>query len=171
MTLFMIKRVAMIALGGLLVGCGGLDGILASYQDGASIMTGRYVAPLLAGSPRQTRGCSDQRCAALDELEQVGYQRARARQITWTRLVDGFYEGRKRLYPESNDDSFVFEYQAFQRALAEQLDAGRVSEAQWAYLVERKLGELRERERSGTSVCNTTNIGTPFAPNYQTVCR
>lgn len=164
-------RAASCVLAAIVAGCGGLGDLAANYQAGAAMLTGQYTAPLLAGSPRATRGCGDDRCRALDELESVGYQRARARQISWVRFVDVFYEGRRRVYPDSNDGAFVYEYQSFQRALAEQMDAGRITEAQWSYLVERKLGELRERERSGQSVCNTTNVGTSFAPNYQTVCR
>lgn len=154
----------------LLAACVNLNQATSDLNTSFDQMLGTYSAPLLAGSPRPS-GCSDQRCRALDELERMGYEKVRRKEITWTRLVDAFYEGRRRLYPNSSDGSAVYEYQAFQRALAEQLDAGRMTESQWAYLVERKSAEIRERQRTGTTICNTTNIGTTNFPNYQTICR
>ena len=152
-------RIPSIALALILVGCGSVNQVNNDINSSLSQLMGTYSAPLLAGSPRPS-GCSDQKCRSLDELERIGYERARRKQITWTRLVDGFYEGRRQLYPDSNDGSEIYEYQAFQSALAEQMDAGRISEAQWSYLVERKNSELRERQRTGRTTCNTTNIGT-----------
>ena len=154
----------------LLGGCGNLNQVNNDLNSSLGQMLGTYSAPLLAGSPRPS-GCSDEKCRSLDELERLGYEKARRREISWVRLVDAFYEGRRMLYPDSNDSGAVYEYQAFQRALAEQVDAGRVTESQWSYLVERKAGEVRERQRTGTTTCNTTNVGTSMFPNYQTVCR
>jgi hypothetical protein len=163
-------RIVALLLTLLLAACGNLNQATNDLNTSFNQLLGTYSAPLLAGSPRPS-GCSDQKCRALDEPERVGYEKARRKEITWTRLVDAFYEGRRRLYPDSNDSSAVYEYQAFQRALAEQLDAGRMTESQWSYLVERKSSEIRERQRTGRTTCNTTNIGTTTFPNYQTVCR
>lgn len=153
-----------------LAACGNLNQAANNLDTSVAQLMGTYSAPLLAGSPRPS-GCSDQRCRALDDLERLGYEKARTREITWVRLVDNFYEGRRQLYPSSSDGGVVYEYQAFQRALAEQLDAGRMTEAQWSYLVERKAGELSERQRTGRTTCNTTNVGSATFPNYQTICR
>lgn len=163
-------RLPTILLSLLLAGCGNLNELNNDINSSLGELMGTYSAPLLAGSPRPS-GCSDQRCRTLDEVERIGYDRARRKDITWTRLVDGFYEGRRRLYPDSNDGGAVHEYQAFQRALAEQIDAGRMTEAQWSYLVERKSAEIHERQRTGRTTCNTTNVGTTIFPNYQTICR
>lgn len=154
----------------LLAACGNLNQTTNNINRSASQLLGTYSAPMLAGSPRPS-GCPDEKCRTLDEIERIGYEKARRKEITWTRLVDTFYEARRRLYPNSSDGPDVYEYQAFQRALAEQLDAGRMTESQWAYFVERKSGELRDRQRTGTTTCNTTNIGTATFPNYQTICR
>jgi len=154
----------------MLSGCGNLNQVNNDLNSSLGQMLGTYSAPVLAGSPRPS-GCSDKKCRGLDELEKFGYEKARRKEITWVRLVDWFYEGRRMIYPETNDNNGVYEYQAFQRALAEQVDAGRVTESQWSYLVEKKLGELSERQRTGSTTCNTTNTGTSMSPNYQTVCR
>ena len=163
-------RLIALILSLLLVACGNLNQATNDLNTSFTQLLGTYSAPLLAGFPHPS-GCSDQKCRALDELEQLGYAKARRKEISWRRFVDAFYEGRARLYPDSSDGSAVYEYQAFQRALAEQLDAGRMTESQWAYLVERKSAELRERQRTGATTCNTTNTGTSVFPNYQTVCR
>lgn len=163
-------RLFTLVLALLLAGCGNLNHSANDLNSSFNQLLGTYSAPMLAGAPRPS-GCSDQKCRALDELERIGYDKARRKEITWTRLVDAFYEGRRRLYPNSNDDSSVYEYQSFQRALAEQLDAGRMTESQWAYLVDRKFSEIQERQRTGRTTCNTTNIGSATFPNYQTVCR
>ena len=163
-------RIITLLLALLLTGCTSLNELINEVDSTLGQAIGTYSAPLLAGSPRSS-GCSDEKCRILDAAEQRGYAKARSKEITWTRFVNGFYEGRLRLYPDTKDDGAVYEYQAFQRALAEQMDAGRMSEAQWSYLVERKYSEIRERQRVGTTTCNTKNIGTPIFPNYQTVCR
>jgi len=154
----------------LLVGCGNLNKLNNDINTSLGEMLGTSSAFVLAGSPR-TSNCSDARCRALEDLEQEGYEKARSGQITWVRLVDAFYEARRTVYPNSNDSQAVYELQAFQRALAEQLDARRVTESQWSYLVEKKISELQERQRTGTTTCNTTNVGTSMSPNYRTVCR
>ena len=41
----------------------------------------------------------------LDEMERVGYDSARQKKITWARFVQLFYEGRKQLFPNTNDSS------------------------------------------------------------------
>ena len=160
----------LIAATAALAGCAGMNKSYSAINTSLNQAMGTYIAPTLAGSPRSS-GCTDERCRSLDEFERVAYEKARKKEIRWVHLVDAFYEARRRLYPNSADDSLVYEYQSFQRALAEQVDAGRVTESQWAYLVDRKFNELSERRRTGYTQCNTTNIGSQQFPNYQTICR
>lgn len=165
------RRLLLSVLGVLsLAACSDLNQIHRDINDSIRQVAGTYTAPLLAGSSRPS-DCSDAKCRSLDEMERVGYEMIRRKEATYTRLVDGWYQARARLFPDSNDGSEIYEYKAFQRLLAEQVDAGRVSESQWTYLVERKLSEIRERQRSGIINCNTRNVGSALVPNYQTTCR
>jgi hypothetical protein len=152
--------------------CGCANVVQSTNRLDASLSEalGMYSAPYLSGSPRPS-GCTTEKCKTLDQFEEIAYQKARNKEITYVRLVNAFYEARQMVYPNTNDGQFLYEIQAFQRALAEQLDAQRITEAQWAYLIEKKVGELNERSRTGRSTCNTTNIGTIYVPNYQTICR
>ena len=151
-------------------GCAPIGQLERDLNVGLSEMMGSYSAPLMGGSPRPS-GCQTRECLAFDDLERLGYESVRAKRITYMRMVDVLWEGRRRLWPNSNDGQPVYEYQAFLRVLAEQVDQGKVSPTQWEYLVESKLGEIRERQRGRVTRCNTVNAGTPQFPNYQTLCR
>jgi hypothetical protein len=153
-----------------LAGCGSVYQMNNDLNDSVGQIMGTYSAPILASSPRPS-GCSDSKCRQLDQVEVKGYELARQKKITWTKLVSAFYEGRAKLYPDSNDSAGIREFMSFQRMLAEQMDAGKITEAQWAYLVDKKYSEVQSRDAGQTVRCNTQNIGTNAAPNYQTVCR
>jgi hypothetical protein len=107
---------------------------------------GTYTAPVLAGRATPSR-CSDDRCRELDRVEAAGYEAVAQNRITYLKLVDSFYEARSQLYPDSYDKQWVFELRSFQRALAEQVDSGKVSALQWEYLNDQKYGELAARRK------------------------
>jgi hypothetical protein len=153
-----------------LAGCGSVYQMNNDLNDSLGQIMGTYSAPTLASSPRPS-GCSDSKCRQLDQLEAKGYDLARQKKITWTKLVSAFYEGRAKLYPDSNDSAGTRELISFQRVLAEQMDAGKITETQWAYLVDKKYSEVQSRDAGQTVRCNTQNTGTNAFPNYQTVCR
>jgi hypothetical protein len=155
-----------------LTGCGNIYQLNNDINDSVSQMMGTYSAPTLASHPTPS-GCagSDNRCRQLDQLEERGYSMARQKQITWTKLVSAFYEGRAKLYPDSNDSAYTREFISFQRVLAEQMDAGRITETQWAYLVDKKFAETQTKNAGQQTTCNTQNTGTDAFPNYRTVCR
>lgn len=168
----MTKLVAAL-LAALLTGCAGsiLDEVLNDFRETAGI----YTAPTLAGSPRPS-GCSDQRCRSLDAIEAKGYELARQRKITWVKLVDTFYQKRAEYYPESQDNYGANELKSYQRALAEQMDLRKITESQWAYLIEKKSSEITARNRALSNTaprqtnCTTTNVGTRTSPRYETTC-
>lgn len=127
-------------------GCATTDGgnaftLLDQINNSTLEMMGTYTAPTLAASPRPS-GCSDPRCRRLDEIEFNYYQQAKNKQITWLQLVDGFYQQRLQLYPNSNDAGGVRKLHAYQRMLAEQRDRGLITETQWVYLIESKVSEI-----------------------------
>lgn len=162
-----------ILLSTLLAGCAGsiIDGVLNDYRE----TMGAYTAPTLAGSPRPS-DCGDKRCRALDAIEAKGYELARQKKITWVKFVDTFYQKRAEYYPSSSDSSGVNELKSYQRALAEQMDLGKVTESQWAYLVEKKSAEINARNEALSNSaprqrnCTTTNVGTRAFPEYKTTC-
>jgi hypothetical protein len=155
-----------------LAGCGNIYQANSDLNDSLSEMMGTYTAPTLASSPTPS-GCAgnDSRCRQLDQIEAKGYALARQKQITWTKLVSAFYEGRAKLYPNTNDSAYTREFISFQRVLAEQMDAGKITETQWAYLVDKKFSEMQTRNAGQQTTCNTQNTGTDAFPNYRTVCR
>jgi hypothetical protein len=153
-----------------LVGCGSVYQMNNDLNDSLGQLMGTYSAPTLASSPRPS-GCSDSKCRQLDQLEEKGYDLARQKKITWTKLVSAFYEGRAKLYPDTNDSAYTREFISFQRVLAEQMDAGKITETQWAYLVDKKFSETQTRNAGQQTTCNTQNTGTDAFPNYRTVCR
>lgn len=162
-------------IGILLSGCTSIDRALRDIDNDAAEVLGTYSAPTLAGSPRPS-GCTEQRCRTLDSIEAKGYELARQKKISWGKFVDYFYLKRSELYPNSNDSSGVYELRAYQKALAEQMDQGKLSESQWEYLVERKNSEIQARNKSQQTPrqretnCTTINVGTKSFPNYQTTC-
>lgn len=158
-----------------LTGCGGLNEMVRDLNDSASELMGTYSAPTLAGSPRPS-GCSDQRCRTLDAIEAKGYELARQRKITWVKLVDVFYQKRAELYPDNQDSNGVNELKAYQKAIAEQMDFGKITESQWAYLIEKKTSDINARNKALSNTarrqtnCTTTNTGTSTFPEYKTAC-
>lgn len=154
-----------------LSGCGSLYQLNNSINDSANQLMGTYSAPTLASSPTPSGCGNDSRCQQLDELEAMGYEAARQKRITWTKLVNAFYEGRRQLYPNSSDSAYTREFISFQRVLAEQMDAGKITETQWVYLVDKKYAEVQTMNAGQQTTCNTQNTGTNASPNYRTVCR
>ena len=127
-----------------LSGCGVANKINNDLNSTAAEIMGTYSAPVLAGSPRPS-GCGDDRCRRLDRVEERGYLLARQKKITWLQFVDAFYKERRNIYPDSNDGPRVFELISYQRALAEQMDIGKITEIQWTYLIDKKFAELGYR--------------------------
>lgn len=130
-------------------------------------------APTLSGTPTRNSNCDDSRCRTLDSVAARGYELARQQKITWVRLVDAFYQKRTELYPNSDDRFGAREMILYQKALAEQMDIGKISEAQWAYLIEKKTAEITAQNNASTPqqrTCKTTNIGTRSYPEYKTIC-
>jgi hypothetical protein len=158
-----------------LTGCSGYTEMARDFNNSAGELMGTYSAPTLAGAPTPS-GCNDPRCAVLDALEQKAYDLARQKKITWVKLVDAFYQKRAEMYPNSRDGDGANELRTYQRALAEQMDQGRITESQWAYLIERKKGDIRARNQAVSNTvrrqtnCTTTNVGTSAFPEYKTTC-
>ncbi len=157
-----------------LSGCSGISALnesLANLNTDFGIAIG-YSAPTLAGQP-ESSGCALPACKKLDAIEAERYRQARAGKITWTNLVEDFYNERSKLFPHNTDTPGVSELKYYQRLLAEQMDAGKITESQWAYLVEKKTQELAARDelvansRPRTQNCTTTKLGT----EYNTACR
>jgi len=170
-----------------LAGCADLNNLHNSMQDSIAEIKGTYTAPLLASTPTP-RTCSDTRCKTLDLLEENNYELARHKDITWVKMVDDYYQKRAELYPRSQNKTGANELRSYQRYLAEQLDSGKITESQWAYLVENKTAEINSRNqmldnsasaaesaRSAASmplmtppkICNTQSNG---IGGYQTIC-
>ncbi len=160
----------------VLAGCAEMNEVVRDMNDSAAELMGTYSAPTLASAPTPS-GCSDGRCRTLDALEEKGYEMARQKTITWVRLVDVFYQKRAELYPSSQDGSGANELRTYQRALAEQMDMGKITESQWAYFIERRTAEIRARNQALSNSaprqtnCTTTNVGTTDFPQYRTTCQ
>ena len=170
-----MKTFVAILISTTLAGCSVMNAAINDLNDTAGELLGTYSAPTLAGSPTPS-GCGDQRCRTLDAVEEKGYELARQKKITWVKLVDVFYKKRAELYPDSNDSSGANEIRRYQRALAEQMDLGKMTESQWAYLVEKKSAEVNARNQALSNSaprqrnCTTTNVGTRSFPEYKTTC-
>ena len=168
-------RFTILLLAFALSGCGCLNELVNDLNDSAGELMGTYSAPTLAGAPTPS-GCSDQRCRTLDAIEAKGYELARQKKITWVKLVDVFYQKRAELYPSSHDSYGANELRTYQRALAEQMDLGKITESQWAYLIERKNAEINTRNQALSNSaprqtnCTTTNVGTTAFPQFKTSC-
>jgi hypothetical protein len=155
--------------------------IVLAIAIGGCVTLGDLVGgsnPLFTLSPYpQDSGCSKPECRRLDALEAKGYELARNGKLTWVRFVDTFYVERNKLFPEAEENSASREYRAFQRFLAEQMDAKKMSEAQWVYLLEKKKGELDARNamlqysKPRTQNCITEKVGIPPFESYQTRCQ
>ena len=70
-----------------LTGCINVSELVRSMNDTAGQIMGTFSAPTLGGAPAPS-GCIDQRCIALDAIEERAYELARQKKITWVRLVD-----------------------------------------------------------------------------------
>lgn len=167
-------RLSILALALALTGCAAvndMDSTLSDFVPGV-----QYAAPTLGGYPRPS-GCQTSKCQALDQFEAELYNRVRTKKITWVNLVDRFYNGRAELYPNSSGGYGVNELRSYQRALAEQMDLGKMTESQWAYFIEKKSGEINSRNQAlsnsapRTTNCTTTNVGTTNSPQFSTTCR
>jgi len=171
----MMKLVA-ILFSIMLAGCSELGETLnVVLNTTTDELQGNYTAPTLAGFPRPS-GCRSQRCKTLDAVEAQGYKYAREKKITWVNLVDVFYQERAKLYPNSQDNNGANEIRSYQRALAEQMDIGKLTESQWSYLIEKKTSDIDARNQALSNSaprqtnCTTTNVGTSTFPEYKTTC-
>jgi hypothetical protein len=163
-----------LALSVALAGCAAVsdtDALLSEIVPGI-----RFSAPTLSGHPQRS-GCQTKKCQELDKYEAELYYLARKWEITWSKLVYRFYLKRSELFPQSDDGSGANELIAYQRFIAEQLDAGKITETQWDYLIEKKATEINTRNqllinsapRKGQ--CSTTNVGSKYDPEFVTTCR
>jgi hypothetical protein len=124
-------------------------------------------APSLAAGPNPGRPCPDERCTTLEQVEAKGYSLARNGDIRWVHLVDQFYDKRRELYPDSRDDDSIRVVRACQRDLADLMDRGRLTEAQWNYLIHKMRGEIELVQDGFYNTphpqidCLTSNIGPP----------
>lgn len=158
----MLKH-AIILVSILLLGCAQIHE--AQLALGAATMT-------LAPSPRPS-GCNAAACVELDEFERGGYAEARRGVRTWVSLVSDYYALRDRLIPNAPEDQGHREYRALQAVLAEQLDRRQITEAEWVYRLETKVGEIqaRRREQSPKQVeCTSERALGSIAGRYETKC-
>jgi hypothetical protein len=167
-----MKKIIIALLSLPLAGC--LQTLGETFND-AMYQVGGYgnEAPTLAGTPMPASGCSDNRCSTLNAVQAKGYELARQKKITWVKFVDAFYKKRAELYPNTDDSYGARELMLYQRALAEQMDAGKATESQWAYAIERKTADISSRNSASTprqTNCTTTNVGTRAFPEYKTTC-
>ena len=102
----------------------------------------------LSASPQRSNctGADRYACEALDSVEASGYQMARAGRITWLMMVDRFYQERSRIFPQMRDDYTTAEIRSYQRVLAERKDAGKITEAEWVFLLNRQRSALAARD-------------------------
>jgi hypothetical protein len=112
----------------------------------------------------------------MDAIEAKGYELARSGKTSWVKFVTVFYAERNKLFPNASDTPDTKEYIAFQRALAEQMDAGKVTEAQWVYLLENKKNEqqsrrsLIENSKPKKQNCISRKTGVPPFEQWETTC-
>lgn len=126
--------------------------------------------PVFTLSPYpQSSGCSRPECQRLDAIEAESYELARNGKLTWVKLVDDFYAERNKLFPNTQENNSTREYISYQRVLAEQLDNKKISESEWVYLLEKKIGELNARnqmlQNSQPRQASAPNVGGTPAPN------
>ena len=154
----------------LLVGCASTGEFVRDIDQLYQKTTGTFIAPILGGTPRPS-GCTESRCIELERFETRGFRMAREGEIKWVQMVDGFYDLRYVIFSETSDTQEVAEIRAFQRVTAEALDRGKITEAQWAYGVEKKLGEMSQRRAAARPIrCTTKNVSTADFPIYKTDC-
>lgn len=166
----MKKIISVFSLALALTGCSSIYEINNDANDSINQLMGTYSAPLLGSSPRPS-GCASEKCRQLDELEKFGYAKVHEKTMTWKKFVDFFYEGRSQFFPKTNDDAYTRELISFQRVLAVQMDERKITETQWAYLIDKKFAEMQSRIEGQKTTCNTQNTGSNAFPNYRTICR
>jgi hypothetical protein len=100
------------------------------------------LCPFTLSSQPQSSGNPDSRAQLLDDLEARLYRDARLKQISWVQLVDKFYTRCAALYQGYYNENYR-ELPAYQRVLAEKMDARSIKESEWIYLIETKLTEIK----------------------------
>lgn len=93
-------------------------------------------------------------CRALDSVEASGYGMARTGKMTWLSMVDRFYKERDRLFPRMHDSNETAEVRSYQRVLAERIDAGKITEAEWVFLLNKQQSVLAARDAQVQSYRN-----------------
>ncbi len=143
-----MRNALVVFLLALLAGCTHWwnDGQLT--QEGAVAILGESVLAVTLAAVPQSSGCTDPRCIELDTLEAQLYADARAGRIAWLQLVDDFYQRRASLFPDIHDDNFVLELKQYQHGLAADMDAGRLTEAEWVEANDYKFEQLLRKYRS-----------------------
>lgn len=104
------------------------------------------LCPMYLASQPHSSGINDWQARELDNLETRLYIDARAGQISWVQLVDKFYARCAALiqgYLNENNRELA----AYQRVLAEKMDAKNINESEWIFLQESKLSEIRARNQ------------------------
>lgn len=152
--------------------------ILLSFTSGCAQMVENMYAETsftLAEYPTNS-GCPSSACKRMDAIEAKGYELARSGKISWVKFVTAFYSERDKLFPNASDTSDTKEYIALQRVLAEQMDAGKITEAQWVYLLQSKKNEqenrraLIENSRPRSQNCTSQKVGLPPFERWETKC-
>ncbi|WP_137921272.1 hypothetical protein [Hydrogenophaga sp. 2FB] len=150
--------------------------IALSALTGCASMLEGDVVYYLDSQPIKNQ-CFSKACRSLDNYTAAAYARARSGQMSWVSLVDGYYRLRDQLYRGRGDTPFTAEIRSYQRALAEQIDFGKLTETQWVYLQQRRINELNSRQALIESAqpretsCISHNTGTPSMPSFHTVCK
>ena len=114
---------------------------------------GDLLCPMNLASQPAPSGYSDYRARYLDDLEASLYERARSKKILWVQLVDEFYTKCSEVLQRNSqgiqnfDRRNIKEIMSYQRFLAEQMDARKITESEWAYLQEKKFAEIRARNQ------------------------
>lgn len=162
---------SLIAVAFFITGCAVLD-MTNEALSNLNHSLGTSAGPTLGARP-DPGSCTTTDCQRIDAIEAEGYRRARAGTITWVRFVNAFYSERAKLFSPSLDGSRERELISFHRALAEHRDAGKISEAQWEYLIDKKYNDLNARDavisntQPKTRNCTTTKSGL----DYKTTCQ
>ena len=122
------------------------------------LIVGYASAQVLYLSPSPQRSnCNESNryaCQALDSVEASGYEMARAGKMTWLSMVDRFYKERSRLFPRMQDSDETAEIRSYQRVLAERKDAGKITEAEWVFLLRKQQSILDARDAQVQSYRN-----------------
>lgn len=172
-------------------GPGGPEDVAAPAPEipsaAASQRSDGALCPMYLASQPRSSGRGEYAALVLDDLEARLYRDARSGQISWVQLVDRFYSQCAALYQGYYDEDGR-DLPAYQRVLAEKMDAGSIKESEWIYLQESKLSERRARHKlientrpSPIIIQNSTPIHPPihrsidcttreFGGTYRTTC-